>query len=164
MKVTNWSLRCGFLLGFGLCLYLLDIGLHLGLAAKYLTMQGCYRSVSHTFSNFKLNDLVDLENLTENLNSKGNCFPIFLSQPRLCPDYYYYLSYYSSRASGFNQVWYKKEMIPVTRECLVFIDTRWCTMIKTYFLRTLHIFIQQVPCTDGATIGWWTSMPSCNVI
>ena len=48
-----------------------DIGLHLSLAAKYLTMQGCYRSVSHTFSNFKLDDLVDLENLTANLNSKG---------------------------------------------------------------------------------------------
>ena len=109
MKVTNWSLRCGFLLVFGLCLYLLDIGLHLGLAAKYLTMQGCYRSVSHTFSNFKLNDLVDLENLTENLNSKGNCFPIFLSQPRLCPDYYYYLSYYSSRVLGCNQIIEKKK-------------------------------------------------------
>jgi len=70
MKVTNWSLKCGYLMVFGLCLYLLDIGLHLSLAAKYLTMQGCYRSVSHTFSNFKLDDLVDLENLTANLNSK----------------------------------------------------------------------------------------------
>merc|ERR1719491_1589745 len=70
MKVTNWSLKCGYLMVFGLCLYLLDIGLHLGLAVKYLTMQGCYRSVSHTFSNFKLDDLVDLENLTANLNSK----------------------------------------------------------------------------------------------
>ena len=71
MKVTNWSLKCGYLLVFGLCLYLLDIGLHFGLAVKYLTMQGCHRSVSHTFTNFKLDDLVDLENLTENLSSKG---------------------------------------------------------------------------------------------
>lgn len=60
----KWPLKCGYLLVFGLCLYLLDIGLHIGLAVKYLTMQGCHRSVSHTFTQFKLNDLVDLENLS----------------------------------------------------------------------------------------------------
>ena len=29
---------------FGLGLYLLDIGLHISIASKYLTMQECYRS------------------------------------------------------------------------------------------------------------------------
>ena len=140
MKVTNWSLRCGFLLVFGLCLYLLDIGLHLGLAAKYLTMQGCYRSVSHTFSNFKLNDLVDLENLTENLNSKGNCFPIFLSQPRLCPDHYYYLSYCSSRVSGCNQIIEKKKCYQLPGSSLYSLTPGGAPSSKHVFLRMLFLF------------------------
>ena len=48
----------------GLGLYLLDISLHVSIASKYLTMEKCYRSVSHQFTNFKLEDLIDLENLT----------------------------------------------------------------------------------------------------
>ncbi len=63
MKVTNWPFKCGYLLIFGLGLYVLDVGLHVGLAVKYLTMTECYRGVSHTFTNFKLNDLLDLEQL-----------------------------------------------------------------------------------------------------
>ena len=66
--VANWPLKCGYLVVFGLLLHLLDIGLHLGIAVNYLTMQGCHRSVSHTFQNFKLDDLIGLENLPLNFN------------------------------------------------------------------------------------------------
>ena len=72
MKVTNLPLKCGYFVIFGLLLYLLDIGLHISIAVKYLTMQGCYRSVSHNLQNFKLNDLIDLEHLPFNLNQSAD--------------------------------------------------------------------------------------------
>jgi hypothetical protein len=64
--------KCLVILIFGLGLYLLDISLHISIASKYLTMQECYRSVSHTFENFKLNNLVNLDEFTFNLTSNNN--------------------------------------------------------------------------------------------
>lgn len=68
----KWSLKCGYVLVFGLCLYLLDIGLHVGIAVQYLTMQGCHRGVSHTFTNFQLSDLLDLDQLNLQLTEEDN--------------------------------------------------------------------------------------------
>lgn len=68
-KNAGWALKCSSLLLFGLLIYVLDIGLHIGIASKYLTMQGCHRGVSHTFVNFKLDDLIDLDELTLELSS-----------------------------------------------------------------------------------------------
>ena len=48
------------LLAVGLVLYLTDIGLHITIASKYLTMRNCSRNVKHTISNFSLNNVVDL--------------------------------------------------------------------------------------------------------
>ena len=58
-----------FLMVLGLGLYLLDVALHLSIASKYLTMQGCFRSVSHQFHNFKLEDLIDLDKVDFDLTS-----------------------------------------------------------------------------------------------
>ena len=57
------------LMVLGLGLYLLDVSLHLSIASKYLTMQGCFRSVSHQFHNFKLEDLIDLDKVDFDLTS-----------------------------------------------------------------------------------------------
>ncbi len=49
----------------GLGLYLLDIGLHLTLASKYLSLRDCHRGLSHTFMDFRLSDLVNLNSSLE---------------------------------------------------------------------------------------------------
>ncbi len=47
---------------FGLCLYLLDIGLHVAIASHYLQMRDCHRGVQHTIEPFVLKDLVKINN------------------------------------------------------------------------------------------------------
>lgn len=63
-KVTHWGGKLFRLLVFGLMFYVADIGLHLGIASKYLTMRGCHRGISHTIQDFKLDNLLALSNFT----------------------------------------------------------------------------------------------------
>ena len=37
MKLTNWPLRCGSVLIFGLGLYMLDVGLHLSIGIEHMS-------------------------------------------------------------------------------------------------------------------------------
>ena len=55
-------------LTFGLCLYVTDVGLHVTIAAKYLTMRNCSRNHQHTIVNFQLNKWVDLNKLLSETN------------------------------------------------------------------------------------------------
>ncbi|TRY78633.1 hypothetical protein TCAL_14430 [Tigriopus californicus] len=45
---------------FGLLLYVVNIGLHFAIASQYLGMRECHRGISHTLYDFKLSDIVKL--------------------------------------------------------------------------------------------------------
>jgi hypothetical protein len=52
------------LLVFGLCLYLVDVALHLTIASHYLTMRHCHRSISHDLTDFKLDNFVNFSSFS----------------------------------------------------------------------------------------------------
>ena len=47
----------------GLALYVTDIGLHVTIASKYLTMRNCSRNVKHTIKDFSLDKVVDINKI-----------------------------------------------------------------------------------------------------
>merc|ERR1711981_780730 len=60
------------ILALGLVLYLSDIGLHITIATKYLTMRNCSRNLKHTITNFRLDKVVDLNQVIGDLSPDIN--------------------------------------------------------------------------------------------
>ena len=56
------------ILALGLVLYCSDIALHITIASKYLTMRNCSRNVKHTITNFRLDQVVDLNQVIGDLS------------------------------------------------------------------------------------------------
>lgn len=52
------------LLILGLCIYLVDVALHLTIASHYLTMRHCHRSISHDLTDFKLDNFVNFSSFS----------------------------------------------------------------------------------------------------
>ena len=59
---TNKLVLVSFLV-LGLALYVTDIGLHVTIASKYLTMRNCSRNVKHTIKDFSLDKVVDINKI-----------------------------------------------------------------------------------------------------
>ena len=55
-------------LTLGLVLYISDVSLHVTIASKYLNMRNCSRNLRHTIDNFRLDKLVDLNQVVQDLN------------------------------------------------------------------------------------------------
>ena len=62
--------KCIFaaVLTIGLVLYISDVSLHVTIASKYLNMRNCSRNLRHTIDNFRLDKLVDLNQVVQDLN------------------------------------------------------------------------------------------------
>ena len=58
----------GSILVVGLVLYVTDIGLHVAIASKYLTMRNCSRNVKHTIQDFSLDKVVDINKVVGDFN------------------------------------------------------------------------------------------------
>merc|ERR1712001_224330 len=56
------------ILALRLVLYLSDIGLHVTIASKYLTMRNCSRNVKHTIKDFSLDKVVDINKIVGDLS------------------------------------------------------------------------------------------------
>ena len=52
----------------GLCLYISDVGLHVTIASKYLSMRNCSRNLKHTINDFRLDKVVDLNKVIGDLS------------------------------------------------------------------------------------------------
>ena len=55
-------------LTLGLVLYISDVSLHVTIASKYLNMRNCSRNLRHTIDDFRLDKLVDLNKVVQDLN------------------------------------------------------------------------------------------------
>ena len=66
---AGWRRLASALL-LGLALFCADVGLHLAVAGKYLSLRDCHRGVDRTFENFSLGDLAGINN-TDQLPGGG---------------------------------------------------------------------------------------------
>jgi hypothetical protein len=59
MTKSGFCVKVVRLLVFGLCIYLVDVALHLTIASHYLTMRHCHRSISHDLVIFVLGSTIN---------------------------------------------------------------------------------------------------------